>query len=77
MTRANQPAFPLAWTEINAHGVEFPMIEGGMTLREYYAGLAMQGLLAGEPDLRYSLAAQQSVAHADALIAELAKGGDA
>lgn len=48
----------------------------GLTLREHYAGLAMQTLCA--PD-HYCIteAASLAVAAADALIAELSKGGDA
>ncbi len=47
----------------------------GITKREYFAALAMAGLM--DPDVGISLSplecAQQSVAQADALIAELAK----
>lgn len=44
----------------------------GMTLREWYAGLALQGLLAS-PDRAASIKgyARDAVAFADALIAEL------
>ncbi len=44
----------------------------GMSLREYYAGLAMQGLMTAA---RHSLTAiaEESVRVADALIAELKK----
>jgi hypothetical protein len=46
-----------------------------MTLREYYAGLAMQGLLANAPrSLPSGQTAAVAVDHADALLAELAKG---
>ena len=40
----------------------------GMTLREYYAGQAMAGLIAGEPNMTYALVADQSVKYADELI---------
>ena len=51
----------------------------GMTLREYYAGLAMQGLLAPGARLgktRFDDVATLAVAHADALIAALKQGGE-
>lgn len=46
---------------------------GGLTKREWFAGLAMQGLLAsGEIDV--GTVTSWAVGYADALIAELAKG---
>jgi hypothetical protein len=38
----DEPAYPVQW-QIDGQAVAKP----GMTLREHYAGLAMQGLLAG------------------------------
>lgn len=74
MTRANEPAFPTVRTkshystDINVHSV------GGMTLREYYAGLAMQGLLAcPDPPDSDILAGRAAVVMADALLAALAE----
>lgn len=55
---------------------------GGMTLRDYFAAKAMQGLLAegGSLEIGYVLPAhwpqyiaKRAVSHADALLAELAK----
>lgn len=61
MTKPNDPAFP---TETHA-------ILDGLTKREYFAGLAMQGLCA---DTNYDGdVAASSVKLADALIAELNK----
>lgn len=48
----------------------------GITLREHFAGMAMQGLLSGaleESDYSPKLTAEVAVLHADALLAELAK----
>ena len=67
----DRPAFPTnESSELN--------LTPGMTLREYYAGLAMQGLLMGaykdavmEGDR--ACAAHEACMYADALIAELAK----
>ncbi len=62
-----------------------PAGEGyGITLREYYAGLAMQGLLANEarcpraevegaPQAYVHMAARVAIEFADALLAELSK----
>lgn len=42
----NPQAFPNAWEETNAHGVTFPYVERGMTLRDYFAGQALAGIFA-------------------------------
>ena len=48
--------------------------DGGMTLRQYYAGLAMQGILAHPEGFTTPEGyAKDAVAQADALIAELDK----
>lgn len=68
---ANMPAFPLPLGTCNMPEAS----SGGMTLRQHYAGLALQGYAATDikglpdPDRVASLA----VAAADCLIAELAK----
>lgn len=61
-------------------GAAFPIADGnyrhvgGMTLRQYYAGLAMQGLLAQTPKADSArVFAMQAVIAADALLAELKK----
>ena len=69
---AREPAFP---TEPNTKPGVY--VHHGLTKREYFAGLAMQGLLAhtgsfGEPGSPGVLSCR-SVQLADALIAELAK----
>ncbi len=64
----DRPAFPTnESSELN--------LTPGMTLREYYAGLAMQGLLAvpAHQQNSASMYARDAVRCADALIAELAK----
>lgn len=69
---ANSPAFPI-------QNAQYPDAYGGhpgMTLRQHYAGLAMQGIMAAEgEDTVYSLemVAVRSVALADALLEELEK----
>ena len=47
----------------------------GLTKRELFASLAMQGQLAGTYDLRPRAVARDSVRYADALLAELASAG--
>jgi hypothetical protein len=72
MSRANEPAFP------GENAMRFGQTNDcnpGMTLREHFAGLAMQGELASDP-LRAHCAADiaaNAVRCADALIAELEK----
>lgn len=66
MTNANDEAF--------GHGADNGHCPG-LTKREYFAGLAMQGLLAsdGKRECEEDTVASWSVQQADALIAELNK----
>lgn len=34
------PAFPVSFNETNEHGVQFPFVERGMSLRDWFAGQA-------------------------------------
>lgn len=71
---ANQPAFPYAFQ--HEDGADFTVcgISLGMTLRQYYAGKALAGLLADPSgSSSYEGFARKSVNLADALIAELEK----
>lgn len=63
--QGNEPAFP--WP------LDTPPC--GLTKRELFAAMAMQGALSGEPGphLRFDELARYSVTHADALLKELAK----
>ena len=47
--------------------------EDGLTKREYFAGLAMQGVMAWDASGTEADAAHYAVGYADALLAELAK----
>jgi hypothetical protein len=81
-------AFPVPLALRLADGQPMTAVEvftggNGMTLRDWLAGLAMQGYLAGRnstadaPDnYRREVVAGQCVAYADALIAALGKAGD-
>jgi hypothetical protein len=72
----NPPAFALSWTEQNAHGVEFPMVQPGMLLRDWFAGQAIIGLLEyatlTQPGNEITLA-KLAYAQADAMLAERTK----
>lgn len=73
MSRANDMAFPVP----SGVGTPNDSEQLGLTIREHFAALAMQGLLASE-SLDYHASSSESlakhaVAKADALIAELAK----
>lgn len=54
-----------------ADPITAPVIEGGLTKREYFAGLAMQGLCNAEPDRKSEFLVKQAVDLADALIKDL------
>ncbi|MFA5897827.1 MAG: hypothetical protein WC829_01810 [Hyphomicrobium sp.] len=83
MTKATDPAFPMVdkygRPAINlASAVERDPFGAGLTKREYFAAMAMQGLLSNpNVSVSYEEYSKQSVFHADATIAELAKGGEA
>jgi hypothetical protein len=68
----NYPAMPQEW-EAYVEGME----QTGLTKREYFAGLAMQGLLSPigstkfEHEFQHEYLAMDAVASADALLAEL------
>jgi hypothetical protein len=63
MSRANDPVHP-------------NMMEAGLTIREHFAAMAMQGLLADSTTVRLGsdVIPKTAVAYADLLISELAKG---
>lgn len=75
MKYKSKPAFPLLVNRVwNGHVVPDFYAEG-MTLREYYAGLAMQGMLCGDIHITkdFDFIIKKSIEYADTLIAELEK----
>lgn len=69
MNNADMPAMPLTENQIDrserGNGYE------GLTKREYFAGLAMQAVIAGRPNIDYDEASDHAVNHADQLLIEL------
>ena len=75
MSRANEPAYPCSQKELRDIFRDAPAqlvdVEySGITLREHFAAMAMQGLLAGNEDGGLRVA-ELAVAFADHLLAEL------
>jgi len=80
MSKGNESAFPSV--ELDDCGQVWAQ-KFGLAKREYFAAMAMQGLVVNQPDhfstsenerrARIAVLALQAVEHADALIAELAK----
>lgn len=74
----DSPAFPLPCQDDRDCGERSKSGYGGMTLRQYYAGKAMEGMLSsitlsrGADDC-VKLVSDAAVKHADGLIAELEK----
>lgn len=70
MSRANDMVYP-------CHRDDAPnnTVQCGLTIREHFAAMAMQGLLAyfGDEEQSSDVTARGAVHQADALIAELAK----
>lgn len=75
MNNADMPAMPnlKKWVSENAYE---SISDGGLTKREYFAGLAMQGLLSGacfESKYHFTDLQTEAVGIADALLAKLEK----
>ena len=78
MSRANESASPITRDEYPGFGLEKRMVSrGGLTIREHFAGLAMQGIYANAIATSGGASAETiamwACQQADALIAELAK----
>lgn len=72
--RSDRPAFPIVWPLRD--GADTQYVDEGMTLRDYFAAKAMQGMCSGTPwpsSRDYDEIAGRSVALADALLARLSK----
>jgi hypothetical protein len=78
MSKANESAFPITG-EVpgDMPGIATTGMVGGLTKREYFAGLAMQGMLITDPNEGRMICDREAihrlaVKQADALLAELA-----
>ena len=78
MTQPNELAFARPYSKVVDHGIpeEFSQ-QDGLTKREYFAAMAMQGMLAnnaeGNTQWNYDIIAQHCCKAADALIEQLNK----
>jgi hypothetical protein len=73
MTNGNDSAFPVTDTDYDM-GIRRTEIIGGLTKREYFAGLAMQGIMANSDGIPFEdkkVIAKIAVAQADALLSAL------
>jgi hypothetical protein len=66
-TKKNESAFPII--------AEDYIIDGGLTKREYFASMALQGIIANKDglDIKIERIVESAVDTADALIEELSK----
>ena len=69
---SNPPAFPVVETATNGYGSEYEMVTPGMTLRDYFAGQALIGLLVSDTAFRTDCDsyANQAGKLADAMLKE-------
>ncbi len=73
----NQQAYPIAYEEeYGDYGKKMLVTQTGLTIRQYYAGLAMQGLVANGSTVFGDKIAISAVNYADDLINELNKRED-
>lgn len=72
---SNNPVFPVQWTVESTSGPQ-TVIMTGLTKREFFAAMAMQGKLSGgeyHDHREIENFAKSAVAYADALLLELSK----
>lgn len=71
MSKADEPAFPTAGIQNNEESLPV----GGLTKREYFAAMAMHGIIQnpGSGSVSISGIARDALRQADALLAELEK----
>ncbi|MBH8577003.1 hypothetical protein I8752_29280 [Nostocaceae cyanobacterium CENA369] len=67
MTIGSNQAFPIAWNQYEQ------LTQDGLTKREFFAAMALQGFLANANNTTYELQVTRAVKAADALIAALSK----
>lgn len=75
MENENQPAFPISGSFDDDHPEIMVPLEKGLSKREYFAGLAMQAVIANSAYDKLQTAnnaARLAVDYADALLGELA-----
>lgn len=72
---------PAAFPSVEEHpSYDFPMHHPGMTLRDYFAGQALAGILASRKMIfhdQQEMMARHAFEHADAMLAERARAGAA
>ena len=78
MKNSDKPAMPSVQTteQYECSGIQYVQSKDyfeGLTKREHFAGLAMQGICASAPTISNSLIVAESLRLADALLAELDK----
>lgn len=76
MSRANESAMPAQGCYLDSDGrFEMTVAHHGLTIREHFAAMAMQGFISGGWDSKGNEGdtAEMAVLFADALLAELAK----
>jgi len=68
MENSEQPAFPVTWQDREGATVTEP----GLTKREYFAGLALEGLLASDFEFNsVSHCVETAIRHSDELLKQL------
>ena len=77
-TTVKDLAFPIVFNTRDWEGSEGIIVAGGLSKREYFAGLAMQGFCTNDPNIGVMMCERKNIAElavmrADALIAELNK----
>ena len=66
-------AFPESVRTTGLNGEPLAIIKNGMSLRDYFAAAALQGMLAGDESAKRELLGSRAYSHADDLLAERSK----
>jgi hypothetical protein len=66
-------AFPSNYIEQHGEHEGIQMVAGGMTLRDWFAGMALSGMNMSDPDLSFEKSSEWAYKQADVMIAQREK----
>jgi hypothetical protein len=73
MSKDGGLAFPLKYTQQYGDDAGIQYVEPGMTLRDWFAGMALSGMNIGDPEISFEKLSEWAYKQADAMIAQREK----